>query len=103
MLPIILRYYLTGKTDASFLVEIDVHRTTNLEMFAEGVSATFRLLRVNSNGEKDLVYLIDNHAPFGFHEHDNLPDNHDSRVLINTNSWQEAWIKFQEKCREIIT
>ncbi len=35
--------------------------------------------------------MIDNHAPYGFHEHDELPENHESRVTIHVKSWQEAF------------
>jgi len=59
------------------------------------------LFKINESGEKELLYLIDNHAPYGFHEHDKLPSLHDSRINIHVKNWQEAWDKFQVKCREL--
>lgn len=98
MLPVITD---TGTDGNEYSVEIEVYETQNLAMFSEGVSGTFRLFKIDQNGETKLIYLIDNHAPYGFHEHDELPDNRESRVTIHAKNWQEAWDKFQVKCREI--
>ena len=102
MLPVIADYAFTGNDGNEYLVSIEVYETENLSMFPEGVTGTFRLFQMSENGEKVLVYLIDNHAPYGFHEHDELPVNHFSRALIHVKNWQEAWEKFQVKCREMI-
>ncbi len=101
MLPVIIDYAFTGNNGIEYLADIQVYETENFAMFPEGISGTFRLFKVTETGEKELVYLIDNHAPYGFHEHDKLPNDHDSRVTIHVKSWQEAWDKFQVKCREI--
>lgn len=101
MLPVITDYIFTGTDGIDYSVEIEVYETQNLNIFPEGVNGTFRLLRINPDGERKLIYLIDNHAPYGFHEHDELPENHESRVTIHVKSWQEAWEKFQARCREI--
>lgn len=102
LLPVILDYAFTGSDGIEYLVDIEVYESENLTMFPEGVSGTFRLFKINESGEKELVYLIDNHAPYGFHEHDQLPDNHDSRITIHVRNWQEAWETFQLTCREKI-
>lgn len=81
----------------------EVYETKNLVMFPEGMNATFRLFKIDENGERQITYLIDNHAPHGFHEHDKLPENHESRKRIQVNNWQDAWDKFQEQCREKTT
>lgn len=101
MLPIVNDYALTGSDGNEYFVEIEIYETENLVMFPEGVTATFRLFRINENGERELAYLIDNHAPHGFHEHDELPHNHESRTKIHVNNWADAWDIFQEKCQEI--
>ena len=101
MLPVVVDYAFTGKDRNEYSVDIEVFQTENLVMFPEGVSGTFRLFKINESGEKELLYLIDNHAPYGFHEHDKLPSLHDSRINIHVKNWQEAWDKFQVKCREL--
>ena len=92
MLPVVVDYAFTGKDRNAYSVDIEVFQTENLVMFPEGVSGTFRLFKINESGEKELLYLIDNHAPYGFH---------DSRINIHVKNWQEAWDKFQVKCREL--
>lgn len=101
MLPVVVDYAFTGKDRNEYSVDIEVFQTENLVMFPEGVSGTFRLFKINESGEKELLYLIDNHAPYGFQEHDKLPSLHDSRINIHVKNWQEAWDKFQVKCREL--
>ena len=101
MLPVVNDYVFTGINGSEYFVEIEVYETKDLVMFPEGVSATFRLFKIDQNAERQLIYLIDNHAPYGFHEHDKLPVKHESRKSIHTVSWQDAWNKFQEKCREM--
>lgn len=101
MLPVIKDYAFTGIDGTEYLVDIQVYETENVVMFPEGISGTFRLFKIYESGEKMLIYLIDNHAPYGFHEHYKLPDYHNSRVTIHVKGWQEAWEKFQAKCREM--
>jgi hypothetical protein len=101
LLPVITDYAFTGTDGNEYIVEIDVYETQNLTMFPEGVSGTFRLFKLDQDGERKLIYLIDNHAPYGFHEHDELPENHESRVKIHVKNWQESWDKFQDRCLEI--
>lgn len=100
MLPINETYVFTGKDTSEYIVEIEIFVTDNLNMFPEGVSATFRLFVRDEGNGKTLVYLIDNHAPFGFHEHDELPYNRESRASLYVRNWQEAWNRFQEKFKE---
>jgi hypothetical protein len=102
LLPVFVHYAFIGNDGSEYLVDIEVYETENLVMFPEGISGRFRLFRVDENMNKILVYLIDNHAPYGFHEHDELPLNHFSRITIHVKNWQEAWERFQIKCRELI-
>jgi hypothetical protein len=101
MLPIIVDYTFTGSNGSCYLVEIEIFATENLSIFSEGVSATFRLFSMDEFMQKILVYLVDNHFPHGFHEHDQLPQNHQSRRTLHVRNWQEAWTIFQDKCRSI--
>lgn len=100
LLPVNEIYILTGKDGKDYIVEIEIYETKNFAMFSEGVTATFRLFAIDENGAKKLIYLIDNHEPLGFHEHDELPDNHHSRNQLHVKNWQDAWRIFQAKFRE---
>jgi hypothetical protein len=100
LLPIVIDYEIIGLNGNLYFVEIEIFESENLGVFSEGVNATFKLFKIDENGERQIIYLIDNHIPYGFHEHDRLPGNHESRSPIHVKSWQEAWVKFQEKCRE---
>ena len=84
--------------------EISVRLMPANELYPEGVKAVFRLIRfeLNSRSKDQVVLLIDNHAPYGFHEHDLLPQNHSSRRKLNVETWQTALVYFQERCKEIL-
>lgn len=84
-----------------YKIRIYVAVTDDLKKYPEGFKAIFRLFRLNSEGSEELVILFDNHEPFGLHEHDKLPNEHDSRKSLMTDDWREAWSIFQERCKEI--
>jgi hypothetical protein len=90
-----------GANGHEYQIVIEVSESRNLDKYPEGVQSNFRMLKIKE-GSVELVALIDNHKPYGFHYHDKLPEQHDSRVQIHTDSWQEAWVKFQEICKEIL-
>jgi len=46
--------------------------------------------------------LIDNHAPFGFHVHEDLPSNKESRRQIPVNDYSEIMEEFWRLAKEII-
>jgi hypothetical protein len=102
MLPIYEYYIFKGKNGCEYIAEIEIYETDNLNMFANGCSATFKLFLIIEDGTKQLIYLIDNHQPFGFHEHHDLPFNHNARKLIPLVDWQLAWNHFQKVCKELI-
>lgn len=94
----------TGRDGLSYKVEIFVESHSDQEKYPEGVKAVFKLIRldVNEENETELMVLIDNHKPLGFHSHDKLPENHDFREPLYINDWREAWEIFQSKCQEIL-
>jgi hypothetical protein len=102
ILPIDRVYFAQGRNGNSFRVEVSVNEAINLDKYPEGVKAVFRMLKILDDGEEVLMALVDNHKPFGFHYHDRLPDIHKSREAIHTDSWKDAWVKFQEICKEIL-
>lgn len=101
LLPINKSYFASGKNGTTYRIEISIDETHDRDKHPEGVKAIFRMLKITEDKES-LVALMDNHKPFGFHYHNKLPALHDSRESIDTDSWQEAWVKFQEICKEIL-
>ena len=75
----------------AFVVEI-------CKKYPEGIKVSFALIDVIQKIPK---LLIDNHAPFGFHVHEELPDNKDSRRRLKTNDYLEALDEFWRLTKEI--
>ncbi len=46
--------------------------------------------------------LVDNHAPFGFHVHAELPKNKQARKSLATKDYQEALDEFWRLVKEIV-
>lgn len=94
----------TGHDGFLYKIEISIKKHEDRESYPEGVKAIFRLFRLdrNENNEPELLVLIDNHQPFGFHSHDKLPTYHNSRTILHITDWREAWNIFQVKCKEIL-
>ena len=57
----------------------------------EGVKTSFVLVDLELDKP---VFLIDNHAPFGFHLHSGMPDNKDQREELKVSTYQEAYEVF---------
>ena len=70
----------------------------------DGKKCVFRFIREqNVDGEDfEIVFLIDNHEPFGFHEHPKLPEEHDVREIIHASEWSQAWDIFDARTRELL-
>lgn len=57
----------------------------------EGVKTSFVLVDLELGKP---VFLIDNHAPFGFHMHTGMPENKDQRQELQISTYQEAYEVF---------
>ena len=94
----------TGKDGFRYKIDVSIEDHEDTDKYPKGVKAVFKLIRldINDEGETELVVLIDNHKPFGFHSHDKLPENHDYREPLHLDDYNLAWSIFQAKCREIL-
>lgn len=94
----------TGSDGFRYKVEVFVEDHADTNKYPEGVKAIFKMIRldVGKENETELVVLIDNHRPFGFHYHDKLPRNHNFRQPLHIVDWKVAWDIFQTKCQEIL-
>ena len=82
-----------------YRVELKVFEVDPSKRFPEGVKVSFALLDVV---DKVPRLLIDNHAPFGFHVHTELPKNKQARKPLATRDYQEALDEFWRLVKEIV-
>lgn len=104
-LPIIRRRIVTDANGRTCRIEVMIEQTSDIIKYPpEGIKCVFRVFREKGlgNEEFELILLIDNHEPFGFHYHDRLPTVHDSRLSIHISNWCDAWNIFDEKLEEML-
>ena len=91
---------LDQKLDISerYRVELKAFEVAISKKYPEGVKVSFALIDVIQKAPR---LLIDNHAPFGFHVHEELPNNKDSRRRLKTNDYLEALDEFWRLTKEI--
>jgi len=92
---------LDQKLDISerYRVELKVFEVQKSERFPERIKVSFILIDVIAKVPR---LLIDNHAPFGFHVHEDLPSNKESRRQIPVNDYSEIMEEFWRLAKEII-
>lgn len=104
-LPIYKRWISTDKLGRICVVEVKIEQTTKISLYPpDGVKSVFKIKREWHRGAEDfeVVVLIDNNEPFGFHEHPQLPNEHDYRRTIHASNWQDAWHEFEKRIEEIL-
>jgi hypothetical protein len=85
-----------GKTNR-FIVEMKVRQVTRDLKYPEGIKVNMSLVDTERSC---LRLLVDNHAPFGFHIHHRLPENHSHREPLRVSNFEEAadyFIKLAER------
>lgn len=83
-----------------YRVVVYIEEANRTEQYPEGVKALYKLFRLNNESSEELVILMDNHEPFGFHKHHKLPRDKYQRRSLGTKDWKEVWQIFQERCKE---
>lgn len=104
-LPIKKRWIGTDKSGRTCVIEVSVEQTTRTSLYPpDGIKSVFKIKREGTPGAEDfeVVVLIDNHEPFGFHEHPKLPVKHSYRKSIHVSDWKSAWIEFEKRIEEIL-
>ncbi len=103
--PIIKKWISTDKRGRTCVIAVNIELTCNRSLYPpDGVKSVFTIKREKYPGTEDfeLVLLIDNHAPFGFHEHPRLPVEHDFRRILHITTWQEAWNEFENRIEDVL-
>lgn len=104
-LPINKRWISADKFGRICIVEVDIEETLNIKLYPpDGIRCVFKIKREKKLGTEnfEVIFLIDNHEPFGFHEHPKLPSEHDYRKPLHVSFWQDAWIEFEKRVKEIL-
>jgi len=84
-----------GLTESNnYLMDIIVYKVPKSKKFPDGIKSKFRLIHAPSNS---LVILIDNHEPFGFHEH----TKNEERKKLVISKWEDALDLFMSKVKEL--
>jgi hypothetical protein len=82
-----------------YRVELKVFKVDPSERFPDGIKVSFALLDVI---DKVPRLLVDNHAPFGFHVHTELPKNKQVRKPLVVKNYQEALDEFLRLVKGIV-
>lgn len=53
-------------------------------------------------GKRAPRLIVDNHAPFGFHMHTELPENKDVRVQLPVKTYEDALEEFLQEVERIV-
>ena len=65
----------------------------------QGIKAKFVLIDTFQSAP---VLLVDNHEPFGFHAHTELPGNKDKREKLETTDYLEAYDFFKKQAKKVM-
>ena len=84
--------------DGRYNAIIKVYKVKVSEKFPDGIKAKFVLVDVQTGSAR---LLIDNHQPYGFHIHSELPRQKGQRQKLAVNDYKEALIYFLQKARVI--
>jgi hypothetical protein len=83
-----------------YVAIIKVFEVKNDDKFPEGIKAKFILINKNSE-EPEL--LIDNHEPFSWHIHNDLPHNHEKReTLKDIKNYNDALALFWREVEKVV-
>jgi hypothetical protein len=82
-----------------YLVELNVYQVAKSTKYPDGIKAKYVLIDLEKNAPR---LLVDNHEPFGFHMHTDLPENHQVRVSLNVQDYREARDIFFDEVERIL-
>lgn len=82
-----------------YRVEMEVLAIEPSTKYADGIKVSFVLI---DGVEKAPRLIVDNHAPYGFHVHTELPGNKQARSPLKVESYKEALEEFWRLVKEIL-
>lgn len=87
-------YFQDGRFEARVKV-LEIPKSTK---FPDGVKVNCILLDKQTNTAR---LLLDNHEPFGYHLHTELPKNKHARLSVNVKNYNEAIQLFFREARKV--
>ena len=82
-----------------FRVELKVYEVGPSLKYPEGVKARYALIDVINKLPR---LIVDNHAPFGFHAHRDLPEAPNKRLILDARNHIEALDEFWNLVSEVL-
>lgn len=86
--------------EGRFVAEVKVFEVPASNKFPDGIKV--RCVLVNTEIKKP-VLLLDNHEPFGFHLHTQLPADKNFRVPLMTKIYSEAIAHFIKEATKVVS
>lgn len=85
--------------DGRFKVQIKVLQVPRSLKFPDGYKVNCVLIDVD---KRAVLLLLDNHQPFGYHVHFEMPHNKSARRGVDVKSYAEAIRFFFEEVRKVV-
>ncbi len=86
--------------NARYRVVLTALQVPKSKKFPEGL--TVRYVLIDTDGDFARL-LVDNHEPFGFHMHTQLPEDHSIREVLPTKDYNEALQIFLKEVERIVS
>ena len=86
--------------NARYHVSLMALRVPNSEKFPSGLKVKYVLIDAEGGFAR---LLVDNHEPFGFHMHTQLPEDHSTREILQVNDYNEALQIFFKEVERIVS
>ena len=85
--------------NARYHVSLTALRVPKSKKFPSGLKVKYVLIDVEGEFAR---LLVDNHEPFGFHIHTQLPEDHSVREVLPTEDYNEALQIFLQEVERIV-
>ena len=85
--------------DGRFEARIVVYEVSKSKRFPDGVKLSCVLLDLDQGLPR---LLLDNHAPYGYHLHTEMPHNKAVRAQLNINNYEEAIDFFMNEALKVV-
>lgn len=95
----VLRDQTISFADGALEAQVKVYEVAKSLKFPDGFKIRCALIEVKSG---DLRVLLDNHEPFGYHIHTNLPMDRKARASANVRNYQEAINLFFDEVERLV-
>lgn len=94
----VLESIVVAFADGRYKAKIRVFEVPKSLKFPDGYKVNCVLLDTNS---KTVLLVLDNHQPFGYHIHTELPHNRNARMKIDVKTYEEAIKSFFKEVRRL--